>query len=271
MGIQLLIWKSKEGIIALAINLTEWISLQIGLKTKNILDIISHLNIEVSMASFTSSVSSTHTYHGSSEVSFFLNDRDGLAVTIDTARLHIRSVEASEEDCRSYVGLFGDPDVMSKYATGLPSRKETIETRIKNVWAKRWQEHDPYSGLAVFIKDTEEFVGHVIIGHGDVSGQSELAYLFMQNHWHKGFGTEAVTSVVTEYAPATVQEGYTLADSPLEEGAILETITATTRPDNLASVKILEKLGMYKISEDEKYGTVRHQYSIHLSELSKKA
>lgn len=59
-------------------------------------------------------------------------------------------------------------------------------------------------------------------------------------------------------------EGYTL------EGKTLEKITATARPDNPGSVKILEKLGMHKISEEEKYGALRHHFSINLSELTQK-
>ncbi len=99
-----------------------------------------------------------------------------------------------------------------------------------------------------------------MIGHGDEPGQSELAYLFMKNHWGKGFGTEAVTALVKEYAPATVMEGYTL------EGKTLENITATARSDNPASVKILEKLKMHKIGEEEKYESLRQHFSINIIE-----
>ncbi len=89
---------------------------------------------------FSSSVSSTHTYRGSSEVNFFLNDDDALTVTIDTDRLHMRSVEASEEDCSFYTNLFGDQDVMGKFATGQTKTREEMETRIKDVWVKRWHQ-----------------------------------------------------------------------------------------------------------------------------------
>jgi RimJ/RimL family protein N-acetyltransferase len=216
------------------------------------------------MSLLATSRSSTHTYRESAEINFSLDERDALVVTIDTERLHIRSVEDSERDYSSYATLFGDPEVMSKFATGQTKTREEMETRVKEVWAKRWHQNDPYSGLAVFKKDTDDFLGHVIIGHGDAAGQSELAYLFMKNHWGKGFGTETVTAVVKEYAPATVKEGYTL------EGKTLEKITATARPDNPGSVKILEKVGMHKIGEEEKYGALRQHFSIDLAELSKK-
>ena len=63
-------------------------------------------------------------------------------------------------------------------------------------------------------------------------------------------------SLVKEYAPATIQERYTL------DGKVLETIEATARPDNPASVKILKRLGMHKIREVEKYGALRCLFSI---------
>lgn len=215
------------------------------------------------MAAFASSVTSTHTYRGSSEVNFFLNNRYELTATIDTERLHIRSVEASEKDYSSYAALFGDEEVMGKYAAGQTKTREDMESRIKDSWIKRWHQNDPYAGLAVFENSTDDFLGHVVIGYGDEAGQSELAYLFMKNHWGKGFGSEAVTTVVKEYAPATVKEGYTLDGKPLEK------ITATARPDNPASVKILTKVGMHKIGEENKYGTIRHHFSINLSDLTK--
>jgi [ribosomal protein S5]-alanine N-acetyltransferase len=213
------------------------------------------------MTSLASGVSPTHTYQGSSEISFFLDEQEQLTVTLDTDNLHIRSVE--EGDLDSYAALFGDKDVISKYATGQTKTREEMETRIKDTWVKRWHQKDPYAGLAVFKTATDEFLGHVILGHGDAAGQSELAYLFAKGHWHKGVGTEAVTAVVQEYAPATVEEGYILDGKPLEK------ITATARSDNPFSVKILTKLGMHKTGEEEKYGAVRQFFSIGLDELKK--
>ena len=121
---------------------------------------------------------------------FVLDEHGALAVTIDTERLHIRSVEPSEEYYSSYATLFGDQEVMSKFANGETKTREDIVTRVNDVWVKRWHQNDPYSGLTVFKNDTDEFLGHVVIGHGDAPGQSEIAYLFMKNHWNKGFGTE---------------------------------------------------------------------------------
>ena len=211
--------------------------------------------------SLAAAASSTHTYRGNSEINFFADDQDGLSVMIDTDRLHIRSVEATEEEYDRYAALFGSKDVMGKFATGQTKTREEMRTRINDVWVKRWREHDPYTGLAVFRNDTDDFLGHVVLGHGDAPGESELAYLFNRPHWGKGYGSEAVTAVVKEYAPATVKEGYLLEGKPLER------IVATARPDNPASGRILEKVGMQFVREEEKYGARRHHYSMNLNAI----
>jgi hypothetical protein len=72
-----------------------------------------------------------------------LDDKNALRATIDTDRLHIRSVEATEADCDRYAALFGDQAVMEKYATGQTKTKDDMRARITNIWAKRWQENDP--------------------------------------------------------------------------------------------------------------------------------
>ncbi len=203
-----------------------------------------------------------HVYRGNSLICFYGDDLGALTVTIDTERLQLQSVKGTVEEFLCYFFLFSDPEVMANYADGTTKTKEQTGIRLQR-WATRWNEQDPYSAFAVHKNDTGEFIGHVVAGHGDEPGQSELAYLFIKQYWGNGYGTEAVTALVREYAPATVLEGYTL------EGKVLERITATTRPDNVASLKILENIGMHKVSEEEKFGALRYLFSIDLDELSK--
>jgi ribosomal-protein-alanine N-acetyltransferase len=211
--------------------------------------------------SCTGRVFDTHTYRGNFIVSFFADDRNALCVAIDTERLLITSVESNEVEHNNYAALFGDKNVMEKYGTGQTKPKEEIQKRIDDVWVRRWKAGDPYSGLSVSKSDNDDFLGHIILGHGDRAGESELAYLFHQSAWGKGYGTEAVTAVVRGYAPATVQQGYTLNGEPLR------TIVATARVDNPASCRILEKVGMHTICAKERYGALRYHYSVDLDEF----
>lgn len=197
-----------------------------------------------------------------SEVAFFVNDEDHLHATIDTERLHLQSVQSNERNYNCYAALFGDPIVMSKFASGQTRSREEMVTRIDEVWTKRWEQKDPYSGFAVFEQTSDAFLGHVMLGHGDEPGEAEVAYLFMKTHWGKGVGTEAVTAVVKDYAPATVAEGYLLDGKPLEK------IRATSRQDNPASMKLLSKLGMQKVIEVEQYNAMRQLYSLKLKDIT---
>jgi RimJ/RimL family protein N-acetyltransferase len=205
------------------------------------------------------SVSTTQIYRGSSEINFFSDDNSGLSVTIDTERLHIRSVQSTDEEYDRYAHLFGDQAVMCKVATGQTKTIEEMQSRINDVWVKCWRENDPYTGFAVFKKDSDDFLGHIALGHSGAPGKSKLSCLFHQAQWGKGYGSEAVKAVVTEYAPATVGEGYTL------DGKTLEKIVATARHDNPASGRILEKVGMHHVGSEERDGALRHLYSMDLS------
>ena len=193
---------------------------------------------------------------GGSDVCFDVSEEGTLTVDFQTDRLRLRSVTSSEGDLDDYVALFGDPDVMRKYAMGVTRTREEIAERINSEWVRRWHANDPYSGLAVSLKATSEFLGHAMVEHGDAPGQAELAYLFKKNCWCNGYGKEAAGALVNKYAPATIRAGYTL------EGKVLETIEATARPDNPASVKILEGLRMHRISEIQKFGALRYLYAI---------
>lgn len=196
------------------------------------------------------------------QITFTSND-NGLFVEITTERTYIRSV--LEEDQKSLIALFGDKEVMKKYAEGVVRSKESTEERIKDVWRKRWKEHDPFSAFAVFERETKEFMGWINLGHGEKEGQAEIAYLFREIYWNKRYGSECVKAIVEDYAQAIINKKYLLEEAPLRQ------IVATARVDNLYSCRILEKIGMKKSHTSEKYGAKRNHYSLLLNESQKKS
>ena len=60
-------------------------------------------------------IHNTHTYRGNSEITF-MTDETGLSVTIDTPRLHMRTVQDTEAEYDRYGDLFGSQEVMEKVA-----------------------------------------------------------------------------------------------------------------------------------------------------------
>lgn len=147
--------------------------------------------------------SSTRTYHGNATITFTSDDLNGLSVTIDTERLHMRSVE--------------------------DTTKDPLKIRIKDIWVKRWHENDPYSGFAVFKNYTDEFLGYVVLDHGEEAGEATLDSLFLRSALTDEYEREALTAVAQEYGPAIVREGYLL------NGKRLEKIIATAHATNILS------------------------------------
>jgi RimJ/RimL family protein N-acetyltransferase len=212
------------------------------------------------MAALTTVNPFPHTHkEGHSLIELSKNENGHLRVVIQTEKLLLRSVTV--EDITDYAGLFGNSEVMEKYSTGTPVERNAIAKRITDSWVKRWQDADPYSGLAVFEKASGNFVGHTVLGYGDRPGQSEFAFLFHKAYWHKGYGTDTVRAI-QEYARVLIKEKFLLEEKPLEE------VRATSRQDNKWAVRIFEHAGWKKIEEIKKYGSdsVRNLYLLSLKE-----
>jgi len=186
----------------------------------------------------------------------------GLNIQIQTKRLLIRTIEPA--DLPYFCALYGNPVVMAAFAKGTTRSAQQMTERFNNSWMVRWRNGDPYSAMAVMLckPDSEPaFIGTVVMGHGDLEGQSELAFLLFPEYWEQGYGKEAVTAVVKCLAPMLVQKGYGPGGVPLKE------IVATCRYDNIRSEKILRGLGMHEVGRHDQYGSERIFFSLPASEL----
>lgn len=174
-----------------------------------------------------------------------------IGITIETERLMI--VPVSRSDAADYHQfLFSRPTVMEKFASGEVRDKAYVDGRI-DTWVKRWESGDPFGGFAIRLK-SGEFVGHVVLGHGDEPGRSEIAYLIREDMWHKGFGSEAARGIVQGLAPLLRAYGFSV------EGKEFTLIDATARPDNPGSGKILANMGMNIVSTSEKFNAFREHF-----------
>jgi RimJ/RimL family protein N-acetyltransferase len=186
----------------------------------------------------------------------FNKNNEGLSVEIMTPRLHIRSVVF--EDNGDYRQLFSNQKVVEKYGHGdAATYSAAVDSRI-NGWHQRWQQGDPFNGLAVFEKNSGAFIGHIVLGRSGEKGVSELAYLFHEQFWGKGIGTEAVSAIINHYAVKLISDQYKM------DGKEITKIVATTRIDHLPSQKILETVGFgtETWNINQKFGAERYIYSI---------
>jgi len=194
------------------------------------------------------------------EIHFDHDDESNhLSVTIETQRLFMRSVGDFDRD--PYQQLLGKKENMSKFAAdGKPYPIEQAQYCIDK-WVTRWQNNDPFSSFSVVPNDSDDCIGMVILGYGNKEGSAQLAYVFDQKNWGKGYGKEAVIPVVKRYAPELIKRGYQIAEHEFTS------IEATVRPDNPASVKILSAAGMKYIGESKKFGHTRYDFFIKTAEL----
>jgi len=190
-----------------------------------------------------------------SNIDFERGYDDSLRVFMDTERLHLESIQ--EKDKKNCVALFGNKNIMAKYAEREPRSKEKVVDRIDNSWIKRWKENDPFSAMSVFLKDEDDYIGSIVIGHGNEPGKSEMAFLFKENVWRQGYGTESAGAMIYGFAPETVNRGYKL------EGEVLNEIYATTSFDHPGSRRLLEKVGMERkdFSVEKKYNSENKETS----------
>ena len=147
-------------------------------------------------------------------------------VILETARLILRQFRLSDAEALNTV--FGDPVVM-RFGEGVKTQE----------WVKDWlrnclQSYRQSTGIApwaVIQKNTPEVIGYCGLFHfPDVCGQAEteVGYRLARTHWRQGYATEAA-SAVRDHALNTLG---------------LSRLISMIDPQNVASVRVAEKLGM---------------------------
>jgi ribosomal-protein-alanine N-acetyltransferase len=166
-------------------------------------------------------------------------------VIIETPRLVLRPFRL--DDVEAFHVILSQPEVMQY----LPENVMTLdEVRKIVVWYQMtYEKNTPDNiikwSLAVCLKSgtiPQQAVGHpdlldsdtCVIGWAGVGplefdeSQTEIFYGLSSQHWGKGYSTEAAQAVL-DYAFGTIG---------------LKRLVGVTKPENVASVKILEKIGM---------------------------
>ena len=125
---------------------------------------------------------------------------------------------------------------------GGPVTKEGFPEKFKSILDVK----APESYWVVRQKETHEFIGFVCITKYHDQIHNEVSYELDPKFWGNGYGTEVIEKVI-EY-------GF--------ENLGLEEIYAETQKKNIASIKLLEKIGMHYQSEIERFEEKQVVYSI---------
>lgn len=142
---------------------------------------------------------------------------------------------------------------VSVSSTTLPEARELVRVELKNKehlspWVSQPNDLGP-TAYVFTVRYQEEIVGQVILYNFDrETSKCTISYWIDQSHCNKGIGTTAV-KLVTDYAREQLE---------------ILTVEAAIRENNLASIRLVEKLGFIKVGRKPKYLFVDGQMRDHL-------
>ncbi len=134
--------------------------------------------------------------------------------------------------------VWGDPEVM-EHCGGAGSKTDEMQHLQSYI---ELQEEKGFSAYFVTEKDTGEFIGICGFNRPNHGYDAELVYHIAKEQWGKGYASEAVRACV-EYARCDLK---------------LKKLGASITPDNVASRRIVEKLGFRYVGK--KWCNITKQY-----------
>lgn len=145
-------------------------------------------------------------------------------IILQTPRLFLREIQT--DDYPSICSILQDIDVMYAWKHAF-SDEEVVQWIDENI--TRYH-RDGYSYWAVMEKASDEFIGvtGLISEQADDEHYVGVGYIYKKSHWGNGYAFEAASACV-DYAFHILH---------------LNEITAQIRPENMASRKVAERLGM---------------------------
>jgi RimJ/RimL family protein N-acetyltransferase len=149
-----------------------------------------------------------------------------VTMELATTRLVLREFSASDYD--TVHAYAGDPGV-TRFMDWGPNSPEDTVAFLAQVGREATAVPRRSYTLAVVIRADDQLVGAVHLAQTSTEHRrGELGYVLAPSHWRRGYATEAATAIL--------RFGF--------EELGLHRITATCDPDNVASARVLEKIGM---------------------------
>lgn len=152
-----------------------------------------------------------------------------MEIVFETPRLLLR--QFTLKDVTILLELNSDPVVLKYLHEPLLQDEAHAETILKTIILPQYERK--LGRWAVHLKDDNSFLGWCGLKYRPELEEIDLGYRFMQTAWGKGFATEA--------AQETLEYGFKKLN--------LSLITGRAHIENLASIRVLEKIGMEYIGE----------------------
>ena len=153
---------------------------------------------------------------------------------LETERLTIAPF--TDDDARDFYNVVNNPEVLRYIPEGQVTFEKFMETfqRLLERYKTNTPDNITRFSLAVKEKDTGRLAGWAGLGQLDINPEEiEIYYGMGRESWGRGFATEA--------AGELLRYGF--------ENLNLERIVAIVLPDNAASIRVVEKIGLKYIKD----------------------
>jgi ribosomal-protein-alanine N-acetyltransferase len=154
--------------------------------------------------------------------------------TSETSRLLLRQFRGDDLDV--YAEIMGDNEVGKGFPKGTGYTREESKRSLESIM-NHWNKHG-FGIWAMTDKQTHIVLGRCGLNFIDEISEVEVDFVVAPNYWRRGFATEA--------AKAALAHGFTALD--------LERIIALAKPENTASLKVIEKIGMHFVKYAQHWG-----------------
>jgi len=177
-----------------------------------------------------------------------MTDHNPPVIIVTTDRLVLRKM--TEDDTDELLRIFSDPEAM-KHFNVVFDRPRMLK------WVNDNLEHQKQHGFslwAVVLQETGEVIGDCGLETDTIEGVFTvgLGFDFQRKHWNQGYATEAARAVLTH---AFGHYG-------------LEKVSGWINPENRASRRVAEKIGMTVEKAVDRGGKTYLLYSIRKDKLS---
>jgi len=169
--------------------------------------------------------------------------------TIATRRLILRPFR--EQDAEALHHIFAEDGILRYFPNPYPPSLERVQNLIA-FQLQHWDEHG-FGWWAVEPRDSQALIGWSGLQYLPDTQEIEIGYLLSRPYWGKGLATEG--------AMAGLRFGF--------EDLKLEEIVGITHLENIASQRVLRKIGMSFTNEAEYFGMKVRRYSTDASSFRK--
>jgi len=167
-----------------------------------------------------------------------------IRTRLETQRLRLRHF--TYDDLQIMFELNSDPEVI-KYADTPVKNLEETKQRLEQGQLSDYKKYG-YGRFAVELKETGKVIGFCGIKYLPEIDLPELGFRYLTEYWGRGIGTEAA-QVCVEFARDDLK---------------IKKLIALIIPENIASIRLAEKLGMKKGPTIHIYDEDAYQYEMML-------